>query len=169
MISYVRETNYVYPFFIECSKYEYGQRRQQLQRLAFGRGGLIVRKKLSNVLVVDGGEFEIPNTFSESARQCLKNILWPENTDFFVLQKTILEAKRNWINAKKKEKLRLIDLYVIENNKSFNGVTVNIMRAIISMALILKLITHKDIEYNNYEIESINYDFNEKSFDDIKP
>lgn len=154
----------VYPFFLECSKYESGARRRQLQQLAIGRGGLIIKKKCDQLLILDDIEFKIPTSFSESTRRLLVDKLWPDDTDFFKLQHVIRESKKNWTNSKKKEKLRIIDEYVL--GKSYSSPTSMIRtRSIIYMALILKLISSKDISYCNFKIDNIQFPFDIAMFE----
>ena len=185
----------VYPFFLECSKNEIGARRKKLQQLAFGKGGLFLKRKNHHVLVVDGGEFVIPKHFTHKSYIPLRNILWPDD-DYYRLQKAISEAKKLWVNVKK-DRLHLIDEYILTQssgsirsriNNTNNGhlargpcnttttttdnddrgdnnsgtstssdldLKLIYSKAVITMALILKLITSADIEYSDRRIISI--------------
>lgn len=151
----------IYPFFLECSKfYDEPQKCKQLQKLAFGRGGLIFIRKKENILITERGEFIIPEMYSDDQRKNLETKLWFD-TDFLKMQKNIQDARKTWINAKKKDKLRLLDKYALKQ-PNFQ----KIFQSIIKLALILKLIKIEDVSYENFEILNINGNFNENYFDE---
>lgn len=143
----------VYPFFLECSKYEIGSKRKQLQQLSLGNGGLIVNGR---VLILDDEPFTIPDEYNESDKIKLNKTMWNEDTDFFKLQSDIAESRTSWSNMKKREKLRLIDLYLL---KRFSDLEECVRaKTAFNMALLLKMISQNDVEYRNYEIKSLSGD-----------
>ncbi len=141
----------IYPFFLECSKYEIGSRRKQLQQLAIGCGGLIIR---NSMLFVNDETFKIPIEFSENDRNALVRMLWPDDQEFFHLQNTIKESNKFWKNSKKKNRLRLIDGYVL-NQCALSKREKILLKATITMAVILKLISSKQIDFSDYAIKDI--------------
>jgi hypothetical protein len=166
----------VYPYFIECSKRENGFKKNQLQKLALGIGGLIIKRNSDYYLVVNNGEFKIPLIFSVESYSVLSNVLWPSNA-FTNLQNLIFNTKKNWYNVKKKERLVLIDKYVLKMCKQYPLNTQRKAKAIITMALILKLICPSSINYSNNEINSLRdvttskdfvKTFNEQYFDQFQ-
>ena len=68
-------TNF-FPFFLECSKQEVDKnRKKELENLAFG-SALVITKGNRNVLITDTEEFVIPDDFSLTSWNELKNKLW---------------------------------------------------------------------------------------------
>lgn len=141
----------VYPFFLECSKYEIGSRRKQLQQLAIGCGGYVVN---GSTLMFNEEKFKIPSTFSEHDRSLLMNMLWPDTMDFYKLQNIIKTSNGVWKNLRKKDRLRLIDAYVLKKPNMTKREKIY-LKANITMSIILKILSNKQIEYYDFEVIDI--------------
>ena len=142
-----------YSFFFECSKHETGIKQDIFVQLALGHCGLIIKRKHCNVLVLSDGEFVIPKTFSLDAYKKLSKNLWKENSEFHRIQHIIMKAKKTWANTKKRDKLRLIDQFVLDRKLSFEE-SIHV-KALLTLKIILKLIDASDIIYTDNKILSI--------------
>ena len=145
---------HIYPFFIECSRYVTGIRKQQLLRLGLGRGGLFSQRKISNFLVVHNSEFMVPNVYSTEHFDRLKNILWPENS-FTQMRDAIVQSRNLWVNIKKKDKFNLIDLYILKMCCYEISPQIVVVKTIIYFAMLLKLINSADIKFENGHVMAI--------------
>jgi hypothetical protein len=147
---------YMFPFFIECSKYYQKDPYKQkfLQKLAFGHGIHIIKRKDKNILVTANGEFVIPKTYSEKTRIELESKLWQVN-EFTKLGECIKETRSTWHTARKKDKMYLIYKYVAALPNMTTSEKM-IISNILILALLLKLIKPVDIEYANSKIVNIN-------------
>lgn len=98
----------MFPFFIECSKHYQNEPHKQkfLQKLAFGHGIHIIKRKDKSILVTSNGEFVIPTVYSDKARRDLASKLWEVN-DFTRLGDCIEDTRRTWHTARKKDKIDL--------------------------------------------------------------
>ena len=87
----------MFPFFIECSKHYQDEPHKQkfLQKIAFGHGIHIIKRKDKNILVAPYGEFVIPATYSDKARRDLASKLWEVN-DFTRLEDCIENTRQTW-------------------------------------------------------------------------
>ena len=142
-----------YSFFFECSKYEAGVKQDIFVQLALGHCGLIIKRKHCNVLVLSDGGFVIPKTFLLDAYKKLSKNLWKENSEFHRIQHIIMKAKKTWANTKKRDKLRLIDQFVLDRKLSFEE-SIHV-KALLTLKIILKLIDASDIIYTDNKILSI--------------
>ena len=79
-----------HPFFLECAKQEVdNDRKKQLENLAFGNA-LVITKANKNVLLTDTDEFIIPDDFSLTSWNELKNKLWKDqNTEYYKMENRI--------------------------------------------------------------------------------
>jgi len=156
----------VYPYFIEKGKMETDPvKRKFLFNLGIGLGALTRRsndEKRDAIVVADNRkkEFIIPSETDASVTASTDDIFYMFWTKEFVeLSDSIRNAKSSWINMKKKERLRLVDEYVSSaaaaagDNRTRERV--DAVRAAISMALLLKLVSHKDIEYQDFKVTDI--------------
>jgi hypothetical protein len=155
----------IYPFFLECSKRQTDKiRKQYLEKLTFGRGALIMSKPAGKVLVTSSGEFIIPTSYTEKARQKLERLLWDTNSDYSKMEEEIKESRKTWTNVKKRDKLHIIDQFVIDQKLPVLKER-RLLKSIITIALILKLIQNQDIEYQNFTITKLKGNFDTSYFD----
>lgn len=159
-----------FPFFLECSKRENNrERKKQLEQLGFGKCGLIVEEEDgSSYLIQHKTKFLIPTTYSDDQRNKLNMILWGEDSDFERMESAIKESIRNWSNIKKRDKLRIIDKYVLQLACDFKEK--KMIKSVLTIALILRLIQSNDIVFENFEIKNIegtfDFSFLSQSADD---
>jgi hypothetical protein len=148
----------VFPFFIECSKHYQDEPHKSkfLQKLAFGHGVHIIKRKDKNILVTSNGEFTIPTVYSDKARKELVSKLWQVNA-FSQLGDCIEETRQNWHTTRKKDRIYLIHKYVaaLPNLQLQQKI---VICNILILALLLKMIKPTDIVYKNSEIADINED-----------
>ena len=81
-----------------------------------------------------------------------------KKSDFYKLESKIKNTNCNWVDIKKKNiKELLIELYVInmKNKYSLSNKQAKYLHSIIFIALVFKVISPKDIKYNNGKIEYI--------------
>lgn len=158
----------IYPFFIECSKSQPNlAKRKQLQGLAFGRGGLIFQRNSEDVLITPNGEFSIPKKFTDLAYDKLQQLLWQDTaSNYYKMQDDIKNAREVWTNVKKKDKLRMIDKYIL--SRQFDSPKEMLfVKSIITLALILKMIQTQDIRYDKFSISDVNGEFEDNYFDNL--
>mgnify|MGYP001479754302 CR=1 FL=1 len=78
---------------------------------------------------------------------------------FINMEKDLKDSRKNWNNIKKKNiKELLIELYVIRIKKKFNlsNIQAKYLLSLFYMGIIFKMITSKDIIYQNGQIQHIN-------------
>lgn len=152
----------MFPFFIECSKYYQNEPYKQkfLQKLAFGRGIHIIKRKDKYVLITPNGEFIIPMVYSDQERDILVNKLWEVN-DFTRLGDSIQSMRQNWHTTRKKDKIYLLYKYVA--SLSYMAKPEKIITChLLILALLLKIIKPSDLDYKNSCIIDMNKDLMEK-------
>lgn len=154
-----------YPFFLHCIEHYSDDKwkRKELELLAFGKGALIIhRKDGSDVLLAPGGEFVIPTEYSDKQRVLLEEKLWgyEKDSEFFNMQRQIEQARSVWSTAKKKDRLRMLDRYIIE----FSSSEV-LVRNMLVYALILKILQVK--ESANYAIISLEEKYDTKFYNEL--
>ena len=149
-----------YPFFLECSKRETDAfRRKQFELLAFGKGGVIIGDGEGNpVYVTERGHFQIPKSYSDEEKNKLVKLVWNEDTDFVRMEKDIKDSVKTWTNVKKRDKLRIIDKYVLQLECDLKEK--KMIKSVITIALILRLLETNDIVYKDFEIKTITGNFN---------
>ena len=160
-----------YPFFLECSMKETDTyKKRHLELLAFGEGGLITiagaecttlvaspkGDTQDSVYVTGNGNFQIPKIYSDEERDRLYNLVWNGETEFSRIEKEIKEHLSTWENLKKRDKLRMIDKYVL--NLDCNFIEKKNAKDVITSALLLHLLKSDEIVYKNYEIKAISRD-----------
>ena len=129
-----------YPFFLECSMKETDTyKKRHLELLAFGKGGLI----RDSVYVTGNGNFQIPKIYSDEERDRLYNLVWNGETEFSRIEKEIKEHLSTWENLKKRDKLRMIDKYVL--NLDCNFIEKKNAKSAITSALLLHLLKSDEI------------------------
>src|SRR6056300_1020708 len=133
-----------YPFFLECSKREPNQhRRQHLESLGFGKGGVILAEPDDTpTFVTDKGAFKIPERYSEEERERLNRLMWDDDTDFQQMENDIKDSIKMWANVKKRDKLRIIDKYVLQLECDIREK--KLIKSVITIALILRLLEAND-------------------------
>lgn len=140
-----------FPFFLECSKHQTDEHKKKtLEALAFGSTDLIMSRGNAKVLVTSKGEFVIPTQYTETLRLKLDEFMWNSTDGYYKMQEDIKKSYNSWINVKKKDKLRMIDRYVLDKCASFSEVL--ILKSLITIALMLKLINIENITYENGKI-----------------
>lgn len=146
----------MFPFFIECSKYYQDEPHKQrfLQKLAFGHGIHIIKRKDKHILVTLNGEFVIPTIYSDKARLELINKLWKIN-DFTRLGNRIEDMRQVWQTTRKKDKIYLLYKY-IASLSDINTPQKMVVSNILILALLLKMIKPTDIEYQDSKIVNVN-------------
>ena len=144
-----------YPFFLECSKREtIKERKRQLELLAFGKCGIIVDEEDgTSILVKDKETFRIPLVYSDKERNSMNAVLWREDSDFERMENTIKESIKMWANVKKRDKLRIIDKYVLQLQCDLKEK--KLIKSVITIALILRMIQSNEIVYQDFEIKNI--------------
>lgn len=144
-----------YPFFLECSKREtVRERKRQLELLGFGKCGLIIDEEDgTSTLIKDRDKFRIPIAYSDDDRNRLNMILWGEDSDFDRMENTIKESIKQWANVKRRDKLRIIDKYVLQLECDIREK--KLIKSVITIALILRMIQSNDIVYKDFEIKNI--------------
>lgn len=156
----------LYPFFLECSKnHTDSVRKKFLENLAFGKGGLVIKKPTGGVLITENGNFNIPDKFTLTDMKTLETLVWNDESDYHKMELEIKESRKIWTNVKKRDKLRIIDHYIIKNKNIINK---SLLKSIITIALILKMITNNDIKYKDFVIETLDGKFDEYYFDNLK-
>ena len=153
-----------YPFFLECSKREsIKERKRQLELLGFGKCGMIVDyPDGTSVLLRDGGKFFIPSTYTDDGKNMLNKILWDEDTDFSKMEQEIKDSIKQWANVKKRDKLRIIDKYILQLECDIKEK--KLIKSVITIALILRMIGANDIIYQDFEIKNIEGTFDSAYF-----
>ena len=138
-------TNF-FPFFLECSKQEVDKnRKKELENLSFGNA-LVITKDNKSVLITDTEEFVIPDDFSLTSWNELKNKLWKD-------QNTIKDKSNSWTVTKKRDKIRRLDnliIQAIQNNDNRKFVKIMLMRLIL-----LKLVKISDIELQDFDVKKV--------------
>jgi len=84
------------------------KRKKQLENLAFGINSAIIFQDNKNVLILDKDQFDIPETFSQTSWDELKEKLWTARTDFDVMEEKIRRNFKLGRNISKRDKLRKI-------------------------------------------------------------
>ena len=144
-----------YPFFLECSKRETNpHRKRHLELLGFGKGGVIN----NDTYITDKGSFKIPQRYSDEERDKLNKLIWDEDTDFQQMEKEIKDSIKMWVNVKKRDKLRIIDKYILQLECDTREK--KLIKSVITIALILRLLETNDIVYKDFEIKNIGGTFN---------
>ena len=130
----------MFPFFIECSKHYQDEPHKQkfLQKLAFGHGIHIIKRKDKRILVTPNGEFVIPAVYSDKALRDLSSKLWEVN-DFTRLGDCIEGTRRTWHTARKKDKIYLLYKYVASLPNLTRSQKMAVCNVLI-LALLLKMI-----------------------------
>jgi hypothetical protein len=148
----------MFPFFIECSKHYQNEphKKKFLQKLAFGHGILIIKRKDKSILVTPNGEFVIPSVYSDKARSDLANKLWEVN-DFTRLGDCIEETRQTWHTARKKDKIYLLYKYVASLTNITRSQKMVVCNLLI-LALLLKMIKPTDLDYNGSKIAGVSED-----------
>jgi SepF-like predicted cell division protein (DUF552 family) len=146
----------MFPFFIECSKYYTNEPYKQkfLQKLALGHGIHIIKRKDKHILVTPNGEFVIPYTYSDKARNDLAGKLWQVN-EFTRLGDRIEETRQTWHTTRKKDKMYLLYKYISSlPDLTFSQKVIN--SNILILAMLLKIIKPVDIDYKDSKIQGVN-------------
>jgi len=148
----------MFPFFIECSKHYQDEPHKQkfLQKLAFGHGIHIIKRKDKNILVAPYGEFVIPATYSDKARRDLASKLWEVN-DFTRLEDCIENTRQTWHTTRKKDKIYLLYKYVTSLTDLTRSQKMAVCNILV-LALLLKMIKPMDIDYKDSKIANVNED-----------
>jgi len=148
----------MFPFFIECSKHYQDEPHKQkfLQKLAFGHGIHIIKRKDKSILVTPNGEFVIPTVYSDKARRDLANKLWDVN-DFTRLGDCIEETRQNWHTTRKKDKIYLLYKYVASLTNLTRSQKMAVCNILI-LALLLKMIKPTDLDYSDSKIAGVSED-----------
>ena len=135
-----------HPFFLECSKQEADEnRKKELEKLAFG-SALVITKGNKSVLITDTEEFVIPDDFSLTSWNELKNKLWKD-------QNTIKDKSNSWTVTKKRDKVRRLDnliIQAIQNNDNRKYVKIMLM-----LLIHLKLVTISNIELEDFDVKKV--------------
>ena len=122
-------------------------KKRHLEHLAFGKAGVFCE----SVYVTENGDFKIPKVFSAEERDKLYKLVWSGDTEFSRMEKKIKERLTTWSSLKKRDKLRMIDKYVLdfdfEEKKKISGK--------LKTLILIKLLNPKDIEYENFKILQI--------------
>jgi len=153
-----------YPFFLDCIIHHRDNKwkKRELELLAFGKGLIIKREDGRDVLLTpDGGEFLIPKKYSDEDRIVLEEKLWgfEQESEFFLMQQQLENTREVWATAKKKDRLRMIDNFIISTSSSV------MVRNVLVFALILKLLQVKLSV--NYEVIELAEDYTPESFVDM--
>ena len=143
----------IYPFFLDCCKHHTDDTKiKLLESLALGNSDLILKRgKNTKVLVTSKGEFIIPDHYTETLGLKLDEFLWNSTDGYYKMQNDIKKSYESWTNVKKKDKLRMIDYYVLSKHRSSSPESV-ILKSIVTIALMLKLINASNITYEGGEI-----------------
>ena len=121
-------------------------KKRHLELLAFGKAGVF----RESVYVTENGNFNIPKVFSDEERDKLYKLVWSGETEFSRMEKEVKEHLSTWKNLKKKDKLRMIDKYVLsldcdfEEKKKISGK--------LKSAILIQSLKSKDIVYENFKI-----------------
>jgi|HubBroStandDraft_6_1064221.scaffolds.fasta_scaffold186265_3 hypothetical protein len=146
--------NNFYPFFMDCYQRESDViKRAYLHKLAFGLGGLIFKRDNDDYLCVSTGEFKIPKAYSIKEYARLKLMIWDTSSDYHAMQEQIKLSKPLLSGVKKKDRLRLIDQYVLRHVNALSKA--RRVKYVIILAAILKIISALSIVYRDGEIYSI--------------
>ena len=148
----------MFPFFIECSKHYQDEPHKQkfLQKLAFGHGIHIIKRKDKSILVTPNGEFVIPAVYSDKARRDLAGKLWEVN-DFTRLGDCIEDTRQTWHTARKKDKIYLLYKYVASLPNLTRSQKMAVCNILI-LALLLKMIKPTDLDYRDSKIAGVSED-----------
>ena len=90
-------------------------KKRHLELLAFGKAGMIQ----DSVYITESGNFNIPKIFSDEERDKLYKLVWSSETEFSRMEKEVKKHLSSWKNLKKKDKLRMIDKYVLSLDCDF--------------------------------------------------
>lgn len=149
-----------YPFLYECFLNETnGDLKQLFKHLAFGKCGHIITN--SNILVFNG-KFNLPLNWTKENHNVIRELLFPLEHREFNKEVNLVKSKQinEWKNFKKRDRSRLIDLYVIHYKKSNYMIRVAIL-----IAVLMKYISLKNIEFQtNGFIKSVKYEMNDFDF-----
>ena len=139
-----------FPFFLECSMKETDMiKKRHLELLAFGKTGVFCE----SVYVTENGDFNIPKVFSDEERDKLYKLVWSGETEFSRMEKKIKEHLSTWKNLKKKDRLRMIDKYVLSLDCDFEEKK-KISRELKS-AILIQSLKPKDIVNENFKISQV--------------
>ena len=76
----------------------------------------MITKANKNVLLTDTDEFIIPDDFSLTSWNELKNKLWKDqNTEYYKMENRIKDRFSSWNAMKKRDKVRRLDNLIIKN------------------------------------------------------
>ena len=121
-------------------------KKRHLELLAFGKADVF----RESVYITENGDFKIPKVYSDEERDKLYKLVWSSDTEFSRMEKKIKEHLSTWKNLKKRDKLRMIDKYVLsldcdfEEKKKISGELKN--------AFLIKSIKPQDIVYEKWKI-----------------
>ena len=90
-------------------------KKRHLEFLAFGKAGMIQ----DSVHITENGNFKIPKIFSDDERDKLYKLVWSGETEFSRMEKEVKEHLSTWKNLKERDKLRMIDKYVLSLDCDF--------------------------------------------------
>ena len=102
------------------------------------------------IYVTENGDFKIPKVFSTEDRDKLYKLVWGGETEFSRMEKKIKESLTTWSNLKKRDKLRMIDRYVLDLGSDFEEKKKISGR--LKSQILIKLLNPKDIVYENFKI-----------------
>jgi hypothetical protein len=151
-----------YPFFMECCQQEPDEiRRNHLQRLAFGLGGLIFKRDKNFYLCVSEGEFKIPSKFSSQDYQRLQYLLWQDSSEYQNTERVIKTSKLVASLLKKRERFQLIDEFIAKSISLLSKAQQ--VRCVIALAIVLKIICSQELKYVGGNISAIENAHDEQS------
>ena len=121
--------------------------------MALGHGIHIIQRKKQNIIVMDNGEFCIPDQYSDEARDQFITMLWGGQVNFDALQQQINQQRIVWQTTKKKDKNHMFYSFIAKLPYSLE--VKKIYSDLIMIAFFLKMIRKQDLIYTNAKIEFI--------------
>lgn len=148
------QNTFISQFFFKCCLVEPDkEKRKILEKIGFGNGFFFFEKNNFQILMTPNGPFNVPNGFSEVAYANLQKLLWEHNDEYLTKLNELKESRKLWVNVKKRDKIRLLDDFVVKMVCPMKQKQK--MKSIITIALILHLIHTTDIVYENFRITSV--------------
>ena len=157
---------YIYPFFIECSKFTTDPFKQKcLQKMAFGCGVHIIIRKDKYVMILNREEFIIPPLYSNTAHEELEAKLWKFN-DVVAIKEKVKQDRQRWSLLKKRDKIHLLYTYISQLKKKQEE-KVKLCH-IITLMLLLKIFKNSNLIYSNNTVLFVDFITKKDIYSNIK-
>lgn len=147
----------IYPFFLECSQrcLDNTHKQKVFQNLAFGQGGLIIKRKDKQILVTTSDEFVIPFFYTQDAHDEVDHKLWNQHV-FEEAAAHLKKTQTSWSNIRKKNKTNLLYRHIASLNCQKEEKEK--LCSLIILIFFLKLIKNSDVVYDGVKVVKLSDD-----------